>query len=76
MDIAKIEDVLYLARMNLFDHYSDLGDWRDAKVVSIIDDKVTLEKNQEQRTWTLDELEAYCLELNDQHLIKVLRESL
>lgn len=67
MNMSKIEDVLYLARMNLYDDYTDLGDWRDATVVSIIDNKVTLEKNQEQRTWTLDDLEAYCLELNNQH---------
>lgn len=64
----KIEDVMYLVRMNLFDYSTDFGDWRDAEVVQIVNGSVTLRhEDGREQTWTLDELESHCRKLCHEH---------
>lgn len=68
MKISKIEEVMYLVRMNLFDYNTDFGDWREAEVVQIVNDGVTLRhEDGREQTWSLDELEEFCRELCHQH---------
>ena len=69
MKISNIEDVMYLVRMNLFFNDEEKGfiDLRDADVVSIVNDLVTLEKGGETYTYSLVGLEEICLKLNKEH---------
>ena len=68
MKISKIEEVMYLVRMNLFDYTTDFCDWREAEVVQIVNGNVTLRhEDGREQTWSLDELEQLCRELCDQH---------
>ena len=75
MRMNKIEDVMYLARMNLFftDAENNLHDWRDAEVVSISHNIVTLDVSfddnvrYDEISYTLDELESFCHELCEKH---------
>lgn len=69
MKISHIEDVMYLVRMNLFFNDKEKGfiDLRDANVVSIVNDLVTLEKDGETYTYSLGGLEEICLKLNKEH---------
>ena len=68
MKIGRIEEVLYLVRINLFDYDTDLGNWTEAEVVQIVNGNVTLRhEDGRERTWSLDELEALCHKLHDEH---------
>lgn len=68
MKISKIEEVMYLVRMNLFDYNTDFGDWRESEVVQIVNGDVTLRhEDGREQTWSLDELEELCRELCHQH---------
>ena len=68
MKLGKIEDVMYLVRMNLFDYTTDFGSWREAEVVQIVNGNVTLRhEDGREMTWSLDELEALCQKLCNQH---------
>lgn len=68
MKISKIEDVMYLVRMNLFDYNTDFGDWRESEVVQIVNDGVTLRhEDGREQTWSLDELESLCEKLHHEH---------
>jgi hypothetical protein len=69
MEIEKIEHVLYLVRINLFG-YDDDGnhfDWRDSKVVGIMNNVITLRNGDEIKTWDIDELIQFCEELCEEH---------
>ena len=68
MKLDRIEDVMYLVRMNLFDRYTDFGDWRESEVVQIVNGNVTLRhEDGREQTWSLDELESLCRKLHDEH---------
>jgi len=68
MKLDKIEDVMYLVRMNLFDYNTDFGDWRESEVVQIVRGNVTLRhEDGREQTWTLDELESLCRKLCNEH---------
>ena len=68
MKLSKIEEVMYLVRMNLFDYNADFGDWRESEVVQIVNGDVTLRhEDGREQTWSLDELEKLCRELCHQH---------
>lgn len=69
MKISKIEEVMYLIRMNLYWNEEDgvYEDWRESEVYSIIDNEVTLHKGEEYRSWDLDVLEARCHQLCEEH---------
>lgn len=68
MKLSKIEDVMYLVRMNLFDHTTDFGDWREAEVVQIVNGRVTLRhEDGREQTWTLNGLEFHCRKLCNEH---------
>lgn len=71
MNFSKIEDVMYLCRMNLF-FYNEEGefeDWREAEVISIKDNEVTLYNKDLglYRSYDLDVLEAKCHALCEEH---------
>lgn len=68
MKLDKIEDVMYLVRMNLFDYTTDFGDWKESEVVQIVNGCVTLRhEDGREQTWTLDELESLCRKLCEEH---------
>ena len=68
MKLGKIEDVMYLVRMNLFDFTTDFGDWRESEVVQIVNGSVTLRhEDGREQTWSLDELESLCERLCHEH---------
>ena len=68
MGIEKLERILYLIRNNLYWTDEDgFLDWRDAKVESIVNDEIILQKDGEFRSWNLDDLEAKCEALCDEH---------
>jgi hypothetical protein len=75
MNFNKIEDVMYLARMNLFwwDEDNTYHDWRDAKVLKIEDNTITLDVSEvdpELRyvpEFSLEELEDLCRSLCEKH---------
>lgn len=79
MNFAKIERVMYLCRLNLY-FYNEEGefeDWREAEVISIKDNEVTLYHPQLKlyMSYDLDVLEERCHALCDEHfaLLKSLR---
>lgn len=68
MRLDKVENVMYMVRMNLFDYTTDFGDWRESSVVQIANDRVTLRhEDGREQTWSLDELENLCEKLCDDH---------
>lgn len=71
MKYSKIEDVMYLCRMNLYftNEEGRFEDWTNAEVISIKDNEVVL-YNKElglYQSYDLDELEDKCHALCDEH---------
>ena len=75
MKMTKIEEVMYLARINLFfwDEENNHHDWREAEVISIENDMIVLDVSFDENvryntvSYTLDELADLCRELCDKH---------
>lgn len=75
MNFKKIEDVMYLARINLYwwDDAHNHHDWRDAKVLKIEDNTITLDVSEVDPEldyvpeFSLEELENLCHELCEEH---------
>jgi hypothetical protein len=74
MDLGRLETLLYRCRMSLYWWEEDeMQDWRDAKLVSIKDDEITLyrEDTKEYWSWDIDTLEAKIEYLQDEQ-VKIL----
>lgn len=76
MKYSKIEDVMYLCRLNLWwiDEDGHTHDWREAEVVSIKQNNDITLYNAEEKlyaTYDLDELEQKCHALCEEHFAEV-----
>ena len=72
MNLFRVEELMYGCRMSLYWWEEDgaLQDWRDAKLVSIKDNEITLyrEDTKEYWSWDIDTLEAKIEYLQDEHI--------